>query len=63
MAVADRVRAERRALKWTQQELAEVSGVSRATIARIEAGTHAPTLATLRKLAEVMGLRVADLTD
>ena len=45
---------ERRIL--TQQELAELAGVSRGTIIRLEAGADAPYPSTIRKLAAALGV-------
>ena len=45
----------------TQEELAQQTQVSRATISRIERGEPA-RLTTLRKLAQVLGIQPADLT-
>lgn len=47
----------RREQGWTQIQLAEVAGVSRPTVARIEAGQQVG-LAILVKVAEVLGLQV-----
>src|SRR5918911_5468351 len=53
---------ERRGL--TQMELAILSGVSRATIARYEAGEQRrPHPATVRKLARVLKVRPEDLLE
>ncbi len=41
---------------WSQQELARRSGVSRITVTRIETGAVVPTLMTVRRLAEAMGV-------
>jgi DNA-binding XRE family transcriptional regulator len=40
----------------TQTELARRLGMRQPHIARLEAGDHEPTLATLRRLAQVLGL-------
>ncbi len=45
----------RTALGWTQAELAARAGVSRATVARIERGEWSLTLATLQRVAAVLG--------
>jgi len=52
-----RVRALRRQRGWTQHQLAEAPGVSRATIARIEAGDSNPDLDTLGMIARALGVR------
>jgi len=46
----------RLALDLTQQTLALSSGVSRATIAQLEAGTGDPKLSTVHQLAEALGV-------
>ena len=46
---------------YSQQELANKSGVSQHTISEIELGRRKPQGRTLRKLAEVLGVEVADL--
>ena len=46
----------REALKVNQEYLAELSGVSLRTLKAIESGKGNPTLDTLNKLAEVLGL-------
>jgi transcriptional regulator with XRE-family HTH domain len=61
MVVADVVRLTRlRTLRLrralTQQQLAEKAGVSRPTIARLEAGLDDPYPTTVRKLADALGV-------
>jgi transcriptional regulator with XRE-family HTH domain len=46
---------------YSQQELADESGVSQHTISEIELGRRKPQGRTLRKLAEILGVEVADL--
>ncbi|HUT58854.1 MAG TPA: helix-turn-helix transcriptional regulator [Phycisphaerae bacterium] len=53
-----RLRARR---KLTQQALADRAGLHRVEIARLEAGSRAPTLATLERLAAVLHCRIAAL--
>jgi transcriptional regulator with XRE-family HTH domain len=47
----------------TQRDLGEKARVSFVTIARIESGIFDPRLSTLRALAKVLKVRVADLID
>lgn len=53
--IARRVRAARTAHGWSQGELADAAGVSRPSVARIEAGEDVNT-ATLRSMCEALGL-------
>ncbi|UNK47803.1 helix-turn-helix domain-containing protein [Arthrobacter sulfonylureivorans] len=52
---ADTIREARHQHGWSQETLAEQAGVSRPTIARVEAGNDIST-ATLAKIAEALGL-------
>jgi transcriptional regulator with XRE-family HTH domain len=54
MSLAINLRRARLARFWSQSELAERSGVSRATIARVELGEYLPQLRTIRRLAEAL---------
>jgi transcriptional regulator with XRE-family HTH domain len=47
----------------SQEELAEASGVSAATIVQVELGHRRPQGRTLRKLAAALGVEVADLLE
>ncbi|WP_445263018.1 helix-turn-helix transcriptional regulator [Pseudokineococcus sp. 1T1Z-3] len=47
----------------TQWRLAEVSGVSRPTIARAEAGAVVPHLSTIKALARSLDVRPQELTQ
>lgn len=60
-AIGQRVLAKRERCGWTQQDLADRSGIARANIARLEAGKHAPKLDTLRRIALALTLEVSDL--
>jgi transcriptional regulator with XRE-family HTH domain len=48
----------RETLKVTQEHLAELSGVGLRTLKSIESGKGNPTIETLYKLAEVLGLEL-----
>lgn len=51
------VRQARRRKGWSQAELGEKSGLSRPTIARVEANNDVTT-ATIAKIAQVLGLKL-----
>lgn len=53
----------RRKAEMTQQELAEGIRVAPETISRLETGAFSPSLKTLMKISEVLGVEVMDLFD
>lgn len=57
----ERLRDIREQAGYSQQELANDSGVSQHTISEIELGRRKPQGRTLRKLAEALDISVADL--
>ena len=52
------LKERREALKVTQEHLAELSGVGLRTLKSIESGKGNPTLETLNRLADVLGLEL-----
>ena len=52
------IKERREMLKVTQETLAELSGVGLRTLKQFESGKGNPTLQTLHKLADVLGLEV-----
>ena len=58
---AARLRRLRRISDLSQQRLADLSGIGRVTIARIEAAAQSPRLDTIQKLAAAMGYPVQAL--
>ena len=52
---------ERRAL--TQQELADLAGITRVALSRIESGQAEPMAKTIRRLAHALNVQVDDLMD
>ena len=52
------LKERREALKVTQEDLAELSGVGLRTLKSIESGKGNPTIDTLNKLADVLGLEL-----
>ena len=59
----DRLKFLRRLRAMSQDELAEESGVGRATISRIERGETGAHGRTLRRLAAALGVDVAELVQ
>lgn len=52
----DNLRSRRHALGWTQKDLADKIGAHQPYIADLEKGERHPTLETLAKLSEAMGV-------
>jgi putative transcriptional regulator len=61
--VADRLVALRAERGFSQARLAELAGVDRKTINRIENGHFSPSLDTLTRLSVVLKCRLADLVE
>lgn len=59
--IATRVRELRKTRRYTLDELAELSGVSRSMISLIEREETSPTAAVLNKLADALGVTLAAL--
>ena len=57
------VRAHRKALGWSQEELAHRAGLHRTFVSSIERGTKNATIASLHNVAKAMGLTVSELLD
>ena len=60
--ISTRISAARKALGITQEELAERAGVTSRTIQRLENAESTPRAFTLRKIADVLGLELSELT-
>lgn len=58
MNIAETIKERRATLGISQQDLAEIAEVSAATIKDIERGKANPSLATMDKIAEVLGMEV-----
>jgi transcriptional regulator with XRE-family HTH domain len=52
------IKERREMLHVTQESLAEISGVGLRTLKQFESGKGNPTLQTLQKLGDVLGLEV-----
>jgi len=60
-SLARRLADLRKASAWSLDDLAGHSGISRATLSRIERGDTSPTAAVLGQLAKAFGLSMAEL--
>jgi transcriptional regulator with XRE-family HTH domain len=52
------IKARRDILNITQEQLSDISGVSLRTLKQVESGKANPTLQTLSKLADALGLEL-----
>lgn len=59
--ISEQVFHRREEKGWSQEQLANVSGMTQAQIANIEAGQANPTLRTLVKIAHAFGCTVSEL--
>lgn len=56
--IIQNIKERREALQVTQEIVAELSGVGLRTLKQFESGRGNPTLKTLHKLADVLGMEV-----
>lgn len=59
MDIAPIIKNRRSELRISQQDLAEMAGISLATIKDIERGAGNPSLKTLMQIGEVLGLEIS----
>lgn len=59
--IAARIRQEREARGWSLGELARRTGIHPPNLSRLESGKHVPSLETLERVADALGVRVATL--
>ena len=59
MGVRDTVKARRKELGISQVDLAEMSGLSLATIKNIERGEGNPSYETITRIMEVLGMEIS----
>ncbi len=62
-AIGRRVRAARTGLGWTLDDLAARSRVSRRMVVNVEQGTTNPSIATLLRLSDALGMGLPALVD
>jgi len=59
--VGQRIRALRKERKWTQEWVAEKAGVSVRYYAQVERGQRNPSLVSLQKIADGLGVTLEDI--
>lgn len=62
-AIGVRVRAERRARGWTLDQLAQAAGVSRRSAINVEQGAANPSVGTLLRLSDALGVGLPALVE
>ncbi|MBI4377893.1 MAG: helix-turn-helix transcriptional regulator [Nitrospinae bacterium] len=60
-AIAQRIKEARERQGLKQEDLAKKTGIARPNFVRIEQGRHIPTLTTLKKIADALGLDINSL--
>lgn len=58
MRIGEEIKERRKVLSISQSDLAEMAGVSLATVKNIERSTGNPSVETVAKLLEVLGMEV-----
>jgi y4mF family transcriptional regulator len=57
-SLIETIKERREALRVTQEDLAELSGVGLRTVKQLESGKGNPTLSTLHKVSDVLGMEL-----
>jgi transcriptional regulator with XRE-family HTH domain len=60
-AVGQNVKAARETAGLTQKQLGERAGIAPPHVSRLETGEHLPSLKTVKRVADSLGVEVADL--
>jgi transcriptional regulator with XRE-family HTH domain len=61
LAIGSRVRQERQSRRWTLDQLAEAAGVSRRMLVNVEQGAANPSVGTLLRLSDALGVGLPEL--
>ncbi|AXH97399.1 helix-turn-helix domain-containing protein [Ornithinimicrobium avium] len=61
--IGDRVRRERRGRGWTLDQLGEIAGVSRRAVVNVEQGSANPSVGTLLRLSDALGVGLPGLVE
>jgi transcriptional regulator with XRE-family HTH domain len=62
-AIGARVRRERQARGWTLDQLAEAAGVSRRMVVNVEQGAANPSVGTLLRISDALGIGLPSLVE
>lgn len=62
-AIGVRVRQERQSCRWTLDQLAEAAGVSRRMVVNVEQGAANPSVGTLLRLSDALGVGLPALVE
>src|SRR5690242_20953720 len=62
-AIGGRVRHERQSRRWTLDRLADAAGVSRRMLVNVEQGTANPSVGTLLRLSDALGVGLPALVE
>src|SRR3954452_2419342 len=63
LAIGARVKQERQARQWTLDRLAESAGVSRRMVVNVEQGAVNPSVGTLLRIGDALGVGLPALGD
>ena len=58
MSLAEVIKSRRKTLDISQQDLAEMAGIGLATMKNIERGKGNPSMGTVSKIMEVLGMEI-----
>ncbi|MDQ4137329.1 MAG: helix-turn-helix domain-containing protein, partial [Actinomycetota bacterium] len=61
--IGARVRSERQSRRWTLDHLAELAGVSRRMLVNVEQGSTNPSVGTLLKISDALGVGLPALVE
>src|SRR5919112_6311256 len=62
-SIGVRVRQERQARRWTLDQLAEAAGVSRRSLINVEQGAANPSVGTLLRISDALGVGLPALVE
>jgi transcriptional regulator with XRE-family HTH domain len=61
--IGNRIRLKREEKQLSQQDLAALCNFEKANMSRLEAGRTNPTISTLFKISQALGIKLVDLLD